>query len=132
MPSEYGPLSDTSAVLPVVSRSPQMYPNLLEAMQLPQLIQVEKNLIAAAFTLMKLLPAKYVVEKALKEKRITAGSTIVETSSGSYALGLAMACATWGLKFHIYSDPGCRSFPQKPHREPGGHRPSLLPGGRQQ
>lgn len=54
---------------------------------------------------MKLLPAKYVIEKALGENRLKKGDVVVETSSGTYALGLAIVCAEHGLPFHIVSDP---------------------------
>jgi len=100
---------DVPALTPATAAS-QIYPNLLEAILLPKLIQLDHNLIAAAFSLMKLIPAKYVVEKALREDRLAPDAAVVETSSGSYALGLAMVCALWGLKFHIYSDPAVDPF----------------------
>ena len=53
---------------------------------------------------MKLLPAKYVIEKALHEKRIKKNDVVVETSSGTYALGLAIVCAEHEIPFHIVSD----------------------------
>ncbi len=76
-----------------------------DAMFLPQLISIEDGLIAASFRLMKLLPAKYVVEKAIAEGRLDSRSTLVETSSGTYALGLGIVCAEHGIPFVIFSDP---------------------------
>jgi len=37
--------------------------------------------------------AKYMIEKAEKEKRISPGDTIIDNSSGNTALGLAMVCS---------------------------------------
>lgn len=86
-------------------RTVDIHPNTTDAVVLPQLIRLTDNLIIAKFGLMKLLPAKYTLEKALAEGRLTRDQTVVETSSGTYALGLAMVCAENGLKFHIVSDP---------------------------
>ena len=72
---------------------------------LPRLIRLEPNLVAAAFPLMKLVPAKYVLEKAMKDSKIDRKAGIVETSSGTYALGLGLVCAELGLPFHIVTDP---------------------------
>lgn len=87
------------------SVSHQIFASQSSAMCLPQLIQLEEGLIAAAFRLMKLLPAKHVVEKALEEGRLNADSGLVETSSGTYALGLGIVCAEHGIPFVIVSDP---------------------------
>jgi len=71
----------------------------------PTLIQLEPGVVVAMFKLMKLVPAKYVVEKAWREGRIDPNVGIVETSSGTYALGLGLVCAEHGIPFHIVSDP---------------------------
>lgn len=42
--------------------------------------------------------AKYMIEKAEKEKRIKPGDTIIDNSSGNTALGLAMVCSVKGYK----------------------------------
>ncbi len=42
--------------------------------------------------------AKYMIEKAEKEKRINPGDTIIDNSSGNTALGLAMVCSIKGYK----------------------------------
>ncbi len=76
-----------------------------DSIRLPTLVQVGKNLIIASFPLMKLLPAKYVLEKAVREKLIKKGDIVVETSSGTYALGLSLMCVELGLSCYIVSDP---------------------------
>jgi cysteine synthase len=75
-----------------------------DAMVLPDLIRIEKRLIAAAFRLMKLVPAKYVIENAWREGRLDSEVGVVETSSGTYALGIGLVCSELGIPFHIVSD----------------------------
>ncbi len=58
----------------------------------------------ASFRLMKSLPAKYIVERAIARNEIDFNSPIVETSSGTFALGLGIVCAEKGLSFHIVGD----------------------------
>ncbi|WP_161597771.1 pyridoxal-phosphate dependent enzyme [Fluviispira multicolorata] len=88
-----------------ISNNGKIYRSYSDSILLPNIIQLEKNLFMASFQLMKLMPAKYVVEKALREERINPKYPIIETSSGTYALGLGIICAELGLPFHIISDP---------------------------
>lgn len=76
-----------------------------DAMVVPDLIRIETGLVAAAFRLMKLVPAKHVVEQAWRDGRLDPEAGVVETSSGTYALGLALVCSELGIPFHIVSDP---------------------------
>lgn len=43
--------------------------------------------------------ARYILEKAWRENRIRAGSTVIEASSGSTSIAMALACAQLGLRF---------------------------------
>ena len=43
--------------------------------------------------------ARYMVEKAWRNGKIKEGGTVVEASSGSTSIALAMTCAQMGLKF---------------------------------
>lgn len=97
-----------------------IYATQTDAILLPQLIRLEKNLIMACFRLMKLVPAKYVVEKAWREGRIDPKLGVIETSSGTYALGLAMVCAELKIPFHIVSDPAIDARLQNRLQELGG------------
>lgn len=76
-----------------------------DAILLPQLIQLKSNIYMMAFRIMKLLPARHIIFEALKRGEITEKCTIVETSSGTYALGLGIICAELGLPFRIFGDP---------------------------
>lgn len=82
-----------------------IFQKLSDAIQLPRLIQLDKNLYVAAFSIMKLLPAKHIIEEALKRGEIKKNSLIVDTSSGTFALGVGMVCAELGLPFKIFGDP---------------------------
>src|SRR5215469_2620194 len=43
--------------------------------------------------------ARYILEKAWKEGRIQAGSIVIEASSGSTSIAMALACAQLGMRF---------------------------------
>lgn len=76
-----------------------------DSILLPNLIRVKENLIIAKFELMKILPAKHIIETAIRQNQINPDVPIVETSSGTFALGLGIVCAELGLPFFIVSDP---------------------------
>jgi cysteine synthase len=76
-----------------------------EAIKLPTIIQLSDNLYIAAFKIMKLLPAKYMVLNAIRKNHIHTDTIITESSSGTFALGLGLICSELKLKFKIFSDP---------------------------
>lgn len=43
--------------------------------------------------------ARYILEKAWREGRVRAGGTVIEASSGSTSIAMALACAQLGLRF---------------------------------
>ena len=47
----------------------------------------------------KVRPAKSMIIKALKEKKITKDTPVIEATSGNMGIALAFVCATLGLKF---------------------------------
>lgn len=71
----------------------------------PSLVNLQSNLHAVKFDLMKIVPARYIVEQALKSGELKPGGVVVETSSGTFALGLAQVCATLGLKLILKTGP---------------------------
>lgn len=87
-----------------VTTLPMVHPTIVEATELPRIIQVGDNLYAAAFTLMKLLPARYIIDRAEAAGVISPGTPIIETSSGTFALGLAMVCRLRGYPLTIVGD----------------------------
>lgn len=70
----------------------------------PSLIELGPKLVAAAFQLMKILPAKYIIEGAIERGEIRPDYPIVESSSGTFALGMGIVCAEQRIPFQIVSD----------------------------
>jgi cysteine synthase A len=53
---------------------------------------------------MKLLPARFILDRARQAGRVQPGSIVVESSSGTFGLGLAMHCANAGYRLIIVSE----------------------------
>lgn len=73
----------------------------------PHLTTLEKSLTAAVFPLMKIYPAEFCIRQALNEGQITNQSQVIESSSGTMALGLALVCNLLHLKLTIVTDHAC-------------------------
>lgn len=86
-----------------------MFTNYSDSILLPDLIRIQDNLIIAKFELMKVIPAKHIVEMALRQNKINPDMPIVETSSGTFALSLGIVCAELKIPFYIVSDPAIDS-----------------------
>ena len=76
-----------------------------EAYQLPKLIRLAPNLYGACFTLMKMIPARYILRKAEREGALPPGTVIVESTSGTFGLALAMQGAHLERQVILVSDP---------------------------
>lgn len=72
--------------------------------ELPRLMSLSPNLIGAAFFLMKLLPARFMLDQAEHYGRLTPGGRICETTSGTFGLALAMLSAVRGYQLTLVSD----------------------------
>jgi cysteine synthase len=83
----------------------ETYKTVSEAFMLPRLVQISENLYGASFFLMKLLPARYILDRAREEQRIHEGSVVIETTSGTFGLALAILCAERKYKLILVSDP---------------------------
>jgi S-sulfo-L-cysteine synthase (3-phospho-L-serine-dependent) len=73
--------------------------------ELPRLFKLAPNFYGASFHLMKLLPARYMLDQAERDGRLLPGGTICETTSGTFGLALAMLAAVRGYKLILVSDP---------------------------
>ncbi|HET9364616.1 MAG TPA: cysteine synthase family protein [Candidatus Angelobacter sp.] len=73
----------------------------------PQLVPLEQNLVAAVFPLMKIYPAEFCLRQAKEAGWIQSQSLIVESSSGTMAMGLAIVCCLRGYRLVIVSDYAC-------------------------
>ena len=76
-----------------------------EAHQLPRLVRLAPNLYAACFTLMKLVPARFILRRALRDGLLEPGTVITETTSGTFGLALAMQAALLQRELVLVSDP---------------------------
>jgi cysteine synthase A len=66
------------------------------ALETPRMAALAPNLIAAVFPLMKLMPARYILDRAMADGEIKPGSRIVETTSGTFGMALALLAAARG------------------------------------
>jgi cysteine synthase A len=57
--------------------------------------------------------AIYIINQALESGKIKKGDTIIESSSGNMALGLAQACVFYGLQLIVVVDPKLNSHTEK-------------------
>ncbi|WP_414941209.1 cysteine synthase family protein [Amycolatopsis sp. cmx-11-51] len=81
------------------------YSSIIEATELPRLVRLRANLYAAVFGVMKLLPARFMIDRAEDRGLLTPDTTVIETSSGTFGLGLAMVCGMRGYRVVIVGDP---------------------------
>jgi len=72
--------------------------SVVEAIMLPRVIRLNSNLYAAAFVIMKLLPAAFILDRARSSNLICPGSVVIETTSGTFGLALAMVCNLRGYR----------------------------------
>lgn len=85
-------------------QSAQVFDSASSSLCVPAFIRLGPNLVAASFRLMKIVPAKYIIERALQRGEIHPEYPILESSSGAFALGMGIVCAERGIAFHIVSD----------------------------
>lgn len=83
----------------------RVHPSIADSAALPSIVQLDDNLFGAAFVLMKLLPARFMLERARASGQLRPGSMVVETTSGTFGLGLAMLCRLRGYRLTLVSDP---------------------------
>lgn len=69
----------------------------------PSMVDLAPNFYAAQFRLMKLLPARYMLDRAEESGALQPGGHIVETSSGTFAMALAMLSAVRGYGLTVIS-----------------------------
>ncbi|HET6210903.1 MAG TPA: pyridoxal-phosphate dependent enzyme [Jatrophihabitans sp.] len=76
-----------------------------QALQLPRLIRLTPNLYAAAFVLMKMIPARHILRRAMADGLLEPETVIVETTSGTFGLALAMQGVHLDRRVVLVSDP---------------------------
>lgn len=83
----------------------KVFPSIVDATILPRIIRLDKNLFEATFFLMKLLPARLMLDRAQDEGMLPPGGLVIETSSGTLGLALALLCNIRGYRLILVSDP---------------------------
>ncbi|MFI8873006.1 pyridoxal-phosphate dependent enzyme [Streptomyces sp. NPDC055243] len=86
-----------TAEAPVVT----VHGHITDAMKAPDLLRLSDNVVLARFETMKVYAALGAVRTLLEHGTVRPGQTLVDSSSGIYALALAMACHRYGLGCHI-------------------------------
>ncbi len=104
-----------------IADTPRIADNLLDLVGQTPLVRLQGyldtadvNLIAKVEALnpggsAKDRPARHMIERALADGRLSAGDTVVESSSGNMGIGLAQTCAVHGLKFICVVDPNAQA-----------------------
>lgn len=89
-----------------MTRNPgKPFASVVEANELPRIIKLGENHYAAMFSLMKLLPARFILDQARHRGELASGATVIETSSGTFGLGLALVCRLRGHPLIVVGDP---------------------------
>lgn len=78
-----------------------MFDHICDAIAPPQLVSVTENVSCLRCETMKLYSAIAAVEHLLNTGQVSKGDTLIDSSSGIYALALAMACHKHGMNCHI-------------------------------
>lgn len=81
------------------------FADVVEAYRIPAVVRLSTNLYALTYRLMKMVPARHILECAAAEGALAPGTTVVETTSGTFGLALAMQCALRGHPLVLVSDP---------------------------
>ncbi|MEV6118589.1 cysteine synthase family protein [Streptomyces sp. NPDC052109] len=81
------------------------YRDATGSLLLPRIIRLDDNLYGAAFTLMKLVPARHILLKAEESGLLGPNTEVVETTSGTFGLALAMQAALMKRRLTLVSDP---------------------------
>jgi len=78
-----------------------MTEHVIDHLEIPTLMELEPNLYVVRFESMKLESADHAVESLLESGEIGQETTVVDSSSGVYAVALAMAAHKHGIRAHI-------------------------------
>jgi cysteine synthase len=79
----------------------------------PDLIPLDYNMVAVAFPLMKMYPAEYCLRQAIADGRVRKNTMVVESSSGTMALALAIVCNWRRQPLTVVTDHACDEVLQR-------------------
>ncbi|MDT7728818.1 MAG: hypothetical protein QOI21_5394 [Actinomycetota bacterium] len=78
-----------------------VHEHITDAIKAPSLIRLSHNVVLARFETLKVYAALGAVRSLLANGSVRTGQTLVDSSSGIYAVALAMACHRYGMRCHI-------------------------------
>ncbi|GAB3003363.1 cysteine synthase family protein [Saccharothrix stipae] len=78
-----------------------VHDHITDALKTPSLVRLSPNTVLIRFETLKVYAALGAVGHLLDTGTVHRGQTLVDSSSGIYALALAMACHRHGLRCHI-------------------------------
>jgi cysteine synthase len=81
------------------------FPDAVQSLQLPRVVRLTHNLWAASFALMKLVPARFVLQRAQERGELGPDCVVIESTSGTFGLGLAMQAALMQRQLVLVTDP---------------------------
>ncbi|MCC8242990.1 cysteine synthase family protein [Saccharothrix luteola] len=81
--------------------APPVHEHITDAIKTPSLIRLAPNTVLVRFETLKVYAALGAVRHLVDTGALRPGQTVVDSSSGIYALALAMACHRYGLRCHI-------------------------------
>jgi len=76
-------------------------PDYFRALETPRMATLSPNLVAAAFPLMKLMPARYILDRAAADGALQTGGRIIETTSGTFGMAVALLAAARGYRLTL-------------------------------
>ncbi len=76
----------------------KIYQHIIDYTKSPVLVRISDGLFALRFDLMKIYSVLYAVEELLSKKIIDKNTVLIESSSGVYALSLALVCHKFGMR----------------------------------
>jgi cysteine synthase A len=82
-----------------------VFADVVETQRVPTLVRLAHNLYALTYRLMKMVPARHILRRAAESGRLDQDTTVVETTSGTFGLALAMQCAIDGRDLILVGDP---------------------------
>ncbi|MGP4110766.1 pyridoxal-phosphate dependent enzyme [Streptomyces sp. 4N509B] len=97
----------TAAPTPTAANAPgapapvTVHEHITDAVRAPDLVRLAPRVVLARFETLKVYAALGAVRALLDRGTLSPGQTVVDSSSGIYALALAMACHRYGLRCHI-------------------------------
>lgn len=82
-----------------------VFADVVETQRIPTLVRLAPNLYSLTYRLMKMVPARHILRRAAESGRLDRDTTVVETTSGTFGLALAMQCAIDGRPLILVGDP---------------------------